>query len=67
MDNTHAEERQQLMRDLEMLVDELKPEHRHRMLSIVMRYWQMVEKAEGEGAVIDNVIIKEMIRRLRDR
>jgi hypothetical protein len=63
----HEEERQLLMQDLELLIDELKPEHRLKMLSIVMRYWQMVEKAEATGAYVDNAVIVEMIRRLRDR
>jgi hypothetical protein len=64
---THEEERQALLAELELLADELKPEFRHRMLGIILKYWKLVERAESDGAVIDNVIIQAMIEKLRDR
>jgi hypothetical protein len=63
----HEEERQLLMRDLELLIDELKPEHRLKMLSIVMRFWAFIEKVESDGVIVSNDHIRGMIAKLRDR
>lgn len=67
VDIQHAEERQQLMAELQLLAEELPEQFRHRMMRIILGLWSFIEKVEVDGVRVENDVIRGMISKMRDR
>jgi hypothetical protein len=67
VDQKHIDDRQMMMGEMQLRLENVKPYIRYRMLKSILSTWVYIEKVESDGGFVSNDKVMKMVQLVRDR